>query len=59
MDFAIIGAGGAGVAAALEAKTARACVFLLEQDDTLSGTAATSGGGLFIVGTPLKRVVDA
>src|SRR5215467_10069515 len=54
-DIAIIGAGAAGVAAALEAKAAGARVTLLEQDVALGGTAATSGGGCFIVGTPLQE----
>jgi flavocytochrome c len=54
-DIAIIGSGGAGVAAALEAAEAGARVVLLEQDDALGGTAATSGGGCFLVGTPLQE----
>jgi predicted oxidoreductase len=54
-DVAIIGAGAAGVAAALEVKAAGARAILLEQDDGLGGTAATSGGGCFIVGTPLQE----
>jgi predicted oxidoreductase len=54
-DVAIIGAGAAGVAAALEANAAGAGAVLLEQDDALGGTAATSGGGCFIVGTPLQE----
>ncbi|HXJ84085.1 MAG TPA: FAD-dependent oxidoreductase [Candidatus Methylomirabilis sp.] len=54
-DLAIIGGGGAGVAAALEAHAAGARVVLLEQHDALGGTAATSGGGCFIVGTPLQE----
>lgn len=54
-DVAIIGGGGAGVAAALEAGDAGARVVLLEQDDALGGTAATSGGGCLIVGTPLQE----
>src|SRR5215831_6570502 len=53
-DVAIIGGGGAGVAAALEAHAAGARAVVLEQDDALGGTAATSGGGCFIVGTPLQ-----
>src|SRR5215467_4797338 len=57
-DIAIIGAGAAGVAAALEAKAAGARVVLVEQDDALGGTAATSGGGCFIVGTPLQASLD-
>src|SRR5262245_5281553 len=55
VDVAIIGGGAAGVAAALEAKVAGAKAILLEQDDALGGTAATSGGGCFIVGTPLQE----
>lgn len=54
-DVTIIGGGGAGVAAALDAGDAGARVVLLEQDDALGGTAATSGGGCLIVGTPLQE----
>jgi flavocytochrome c len=54
-DVTIVGGGGAGVAAALEAGDAGARVVLLEQDDALGGTAATSGGGCLIVGTPLQE----
>jgi predicted oxidoreductase len=53
-DVVIIGGGGAGVAAALDAGATGAAVILLEQDGKLGGTAATSGGGCFIVGTPLQ-----
>lgn len=53
-DITIIGGGGAGVAAALEAGEAGAAMVLVEQDETLGGTAATLGGG-FIVGTPLQE----
>src|SRR5262249_52843840 len=44
-----------GVAAALDATDAGARVILLEQDDALGGTAATSGGGRLIVGTPRQE----
>jgi flavocytochrome c len=54
-DVTIIGGGGAGVAAVMEAGEAGARVVLLEQDDHLGGTAATSGGGCFIAGTPLQE----
>ena len=54
-DIAIIGGGGAGVAAALEVGDAGASVVLLEQDAKLGGTAATSGGGCLIVGSPLQE----
>jgi predicted oxidoreductase len=53
-DIAIIGGGGAGVAAALEAGDAGARFVLVEQDEMLGGTAATSGGGCLIVGSPLQ-----
>ena len=54
-DVAIIGGGGAGVAAALEIADAGAHAVVLEQDEELGGTAAISGGGCLIVGTPLQE----
>lgn len=54
-DIAIIGGGAAGVTAALEANAAGARAVLIEQDTELGGTAATSGGGCFLVGTPLQE----
>jgi flavocytochrome c len=54
-DVAIIGGGGAGIAAAIEAGGAGAKIALVEQGDTLGGTAAISGGGCLIVGTPLQK----
>ena len=54
-DIAIIGGGGAGIAAAIEASDAGAKVALIEQSDTLGGTAIISGGGCLIVGTPLQE----
>jgi len=54
-DVAIIGGGGAGVAAALEIAETGANAVLLEQDKELGGTAAISGGGCLIVGTPLQE----
>jgi predicted oxidoreductase len=44
-----------GVAAALEAADAGARAVLLEQDAELGGTAAISGGGCLLVGTPLQE----
>ncbi len=55
VDVAIIGSGGAGIAAAIEAGGAGAKVVVLEQADTLGGTAIISGGGCMIVGTPLQE----
>ncbi len=54
-DIVVIGGGGAGVAAAIEAGAAGAKVALVEQFDTLGGTAIISGGGCLIVGTPLQK----
>ncbi len=54
-DIAIVGGGGAGIAAAIEAGDAGAKSVLLEQADTLGGTAIISGGGCCIVGTPLQE----
>src|SRR3989338_8188970 len=54
-DIAIIGGGGAGVAASMEAGAAGAKVALIEQFDALGGTAIISGGGCLIVGTPLQK----
>jgi flavocytochrome c len=54
-DVVIVGAGGAGLAAACEAAGKGASVIVAELDSTYGGTAALSGGGCFVVGTPLQR----
>src|SRR4051812_34727683 len=54
-DVVIIGAGGAGVAAAIEVAEAGAKAVLLERAAELGGTAAISGGGCLVVGTPLQQ----
>jgi flavocytochrome c len=54
-DIVIVGGGAAGVAAAIEAKAAGARAVLVEQFDTLGGTAATSGGGCWMADTPLQE----
>ena len=54
-DVVIVGAGGAGMAAAYEAASAGASVIVAELDSTYGGTAALSGGGCFAVGTPLQK----
>jgi flavocytochrome c len=54
-DVVIVGAGGAGLAAANEAASKGASVIVAELDSTHGGTAALSGGGCFAVGTPLQR----
>ncbi len=54
-DVIIVGAGGAGMAAAYEAAKSGASVIVAELDSTYGGTAALSGGGCFVVGTPLQK----
>jgi flavocytochrome c len=54
-DVVIVGAGGAGMAAAYEAASRGASVIVAELDSTYGGTAALSGGGCFAVGTPLQK----
>ncbi len=55
VDVAIIGGGGAGLAAAIEAKNAGATVAMIEKADTLGGAAILSGGGCLIAGSPLQE----
>jgi uncharacterized protein len=55
VDVAIIGGGGAGIPAAIEVARAGGKAALLEQADSCGGTAAISGGGCCIVGTPLQK----
>jgi flavocytochrome c len=54
-DVAIIGGGGAGIPAAIEVARAGGKAVVLEQADSCGGTAAISGGGCCIVGTPLQK----
>lgn len=54
-DVAIVGSGGAGMAAAVEARTAGARVVVVEQSDSLGGAAIISGGGCCIAGSPLQE----
>jgi flavocytochrome c len=54
-DVAIIGGGGAGIPAAIEVARAGGKAIVLEQAATCGGTAAISGGGCCIVGTPLQK----
>src|SRR5919109_4141139 len=54
-DVAIIGGGGAGIPAAIEVARAGGKTIVLEQADSCGGTAAISGGGCCIVGTPLQQ----
>jgi predicted oxidoreductase len=54
-DIAIIGSGGAGVAAGIEARDAGAQVIVFEKAPEPGGAAIISGGGCCMVGTPLQK----
>lgn len=54
-DVAIIGGGGAGIPAAIEVARGGGKTIVLEQAAECGGTAAISGGGCCIVGTPLQK----
>lgn len=54
-DVIIVGAGGAGMAAAIEVASRGASVIVADLDATYGGTTAKSGGGCFAVDTPLQR----
>jgi flavocytochrome c len=54
-DVAIIGVGGAGMAAGIEARDAGARAIAFEKRDELGGAAIISGGGCCIVGSPLQK----
>ena len=54
-DVAIVGGGGAGIPAAIEVARAGGKAIVLEQAAECGGTAAISGGGCCIVGTPLQK----
>lgn len=51
-DVIVVGGGGAGLAAAIEARTAGASVLLLEKNETLGGSTAWSIGSITATGTP-------
>jgi len=54
-DVIVVGAGAAGLCAAVEAARAGARVLLLEACAVPGGAAAVSGGGTFVAGSPLQR----
>lgn len=54
-DVAIIGSGGAGMAAGIEARDAGASVIVFEKDAELGGAAIISGGGCCMADTPLQK----
>ena len=54
-DVLVIGGGGAGLAAAIEAQTSGATTILIEKNDTLGGTPAWSIGSFTATGTPQQQ----
>jgi fumarate reductase flavoprotein subunit len=54
-DIAIIGSGGAGLAAAITAREAGASVIVLEADDRVGGSTSLSGGVFYAAGTSVQR----
>ncbi|MBI2911956.1 MAG: FAD-dependent oxidoreductase [Chloroflexi bacterium] len=54
-DVLVVGGGGAGLCAALEARAAGASVLVLEGEEEPGGASIVSGGTSCLVGTPLQR----
>lgn len=54
-DVIVIGGGGAGLSAAIEAKAAGANVVLLEKMSSVGGNTLVSGGGLNVPGTEQQK----
>ena len=54
-DVVVIGGGGSGLAAAIEARAAGASVVLLEKNDKLGGSTAWSIGSVSSTGTPHQK----
>lgn len=54
-DVLVIGGGGAGLAAAIEARTGGANTILIEKNDALGGTTAWSIGSFTATGTPQQQ----
>lgn len=55
VDIVIIGAGAAGLTAAIAASDQQASVAIIEKSDKLGGTAAISGGIMWVPNNPLMR----
>ncbi|WP_326635253.1 FAD-dependent oxidoreductase [Streptosporangium sp. NBC_01755] len=53
-DVAVIGAGGAGLAAAVSAADAGASVLIVEAADTVGGATTLAGGSYMAAGTPVQ-----
>ena len=54
-DVVVVGAGGAGVAAAIDAHDAGASVIIVDSHQEPGGATAISGGGCCMVGTAFQR----
>lgn len=54
-DVAIVGSGGAGMAAGIEARDAGARAIAFEKANEPGGSAIISGGGCLIVGSPIQK----
>ena len=54
-DVIVIGAGGAGLAAAIAAASNGARVLLVEADKKVGGTTALSTGTIYAAGTSLQK----
>ncbi len=54
-DVVVVGFGGAGACAAIEAAKAGASVLLLEKTEVSGGSTAISGGIVLAAGTPLQK----
>ncbi|MGE0629036.1 MAG: FAD-dependent oxidoreductase [Hyphomicrobiaceae bacterium] len=54
-DVAIVGSGGGGIAAGIEAREAGARTIVFEKAAEPGGAAIISGGGCLIVGSPLQK----
>ena len=54
VDVIVVGSGGAGLAAALDAKEHGATAAIVEREPEMGGATAISGGGCFASATPVQ-----